>query len=242
MKNSLTVSFLPGYGKRTTQQPTSHHQALRFTTASWADGLDVSGRNVHIHDCNIFVQDDCIAIKPHSENGSSVGAASSNILIERVNASGLGLVIGSIGASSVRNVTFRDSRLRKTVAKGERGRLTPRASRPLIPRPRAHRYTVQGNLPQVPPILRGRRFKLKRHDRGHFVLQHYHGLAPGDHFRSLVLPALKDRLATNASFVRPTPPSSQTPYYSLCRAGPFGLDLPSKPIRTAAASTCAAAG
>lgn len=47
-----------------------------------ADGLDVSGTNVHIHDCNIFVQDDCIAIKPHSLNGSSVGAASSNFLIE----------------------------------------------------------------------------------------------------------------------------------------------------------------
>jgi len=69
------------------------------------DGFDVTGKNVHIHDCNIWNQDDCVAVKDHSEN----------MLIERVFCSGLGLVIGSIGNSTVRNITFRDSIMHKTV-------------------------------------------------------------------------------------------------------------------------------
>ncbi|EGG14552.1 hypothetical protein DFA_12328 [Cavenderia fasciculata] len=68
------------------------------------DGFDVTGRNVWIHDCTVWNQDDCIAIKDGSEN----------MLIERVNASGLGLTIGSIGGSTVRNITFRDCYMYKT--------------------------------------------------------------------------------------------------------------------------------
>ena len=30
------------------------------------DGFDVTGNNVHIHDCNIWNQDDCISVKDHS--------------------------------------------------------------------------------------------------------------------------------------------------------------------------------
>jgi len=63
------------------------------------DGIDVTGRNVHIHDVDIWVQDDCIAVKDGSRD----------MLIERVSCSGIGLVIGSIGSSIVQNITFRDS-------------------------------------------------------------------------------------------------------------------------------------
>uniref|UniRef100_A0A914Z5W6 Glycoside hydrolase family 28 protein n=1 Tax=Panagrolaimus superbus TaxID=310955 RepID=A0A914Z5W6_9BILA len=68
------------------------------------DGFDVTGKNVWIHDCTIWNQDDCIAVKDGSEN----------MLFERINASGLGLVIGSIGGSTVKNITFRNSYLHKT--------------------------------------------------------------------------------------------------------------------------------
>ncbi len=68
------------------------------------DGFDVTGKNVWIHDCRIWNQDDCIAVKDGSEN----------MLFERIHASGLGLVIGSIGDSTVRNITFRDSYMHKT--------------------------------------------------------------------------------------------------------------------------------
>jgi len=67
-------------------------------TAFNTDGFDVSGRDVWIHDCTVWNQDDCVAVKDDSQN----------MLIERVNASGLGMTIGSIGKSTVRNVTFRD--------------------------------------------------------------------------------------------------------------------------------------
>lgn len=63
------------------------------------DGFDVTGKNVHMHDLWIWNDDDCIAVKDGSEN----------MLFERINASGLGLVIGSIGNSRVNNITFRDS-------------------------------------------------------------------------------------------------------------------------------------
>lgn len=69
------------------------------------DGFDVTGNNVHIHDCNIWNQDDCIAVKD----------GSTNMLFERISCSGLGLVIGSIGSSKVQNITFRDSYLPRTV-------------------------------------------------------------------------------------------------------------------------------
>jgi hypothetical protein len=54
------------------------------------DGFDVTGRNVHIHDCKIWNQDDCIAVKDNYKGG-----VSENMLFERIEASGMGLVIGS---------------------------------------------------------------------------------------------------------------------------------------------------
>jgi len=72
----------------------------RFNT----DGIDVSGNDVHVHDVDIWTQDDCIAVKDESKN----------MLFERIYASGLGLVVGSIGSSRVENITFRDSLIYKS--------------------------------------------------------------------------------------------------------------------------------
>jgi len=67
-------------------------------TAFNTDGFDVEGRDIWIHDCTVWNQDDSFCVKDNTEN----------VLIERVQASGIGLVIGSIN-STVRNITFRDS-------------------------------------------------------------------------------------------------------------------------------------
>ena len=72
------------------------------------DGIDVSGTDVYIHDVDIWNQDDCIAVK------DSFLGTSSNMLFERIHASGLGLTIGSIGGTTVSNITFRDSFLYKS--------------------------------------------------------------------------------------------------------------------------------
>ena len=79
--------------------------SLTELTAFNTDGFDVSGRNVHIHDCDVWTQDDTIAVKDDSQD----------MLFERITASGVGLTIGSIGASLVRNITFRDCRMPHTV-------------------------------------------------------------------------------------------------------------------------------
>lgn len=42
---------------------------------------------MHMHDLQIWNDDDCVCVKDGSEN----------MLFERINASGLGLVVGSIG-------------------------------------------------------------------------------------------------------------------------------------------------
>lgn len=73
-------------------------------TAFNTDGFDVEGRNIWIHDCRVWNQDDSFCVKDNTEN----------VLIERVEASGIGLVIGSI-ASNVRNITFRNSHMHRPV-------------------------------------------------------------------------------------------------------------------------------
>jgi len=67
-------------------------------TAFNTDGYDVTGRNVWIHDCSVWNQDDTIAVKDDSQD----------MVFERITASGIGLTIGSIGSSLVKNITFRD--------------------------------------------------------------------------------------------------------------------------------------
>lgn len=47
------------------------------------DGFDVSGKNIHIHDCTVWNQDDTFAVKANGED-------TENVLIERVQASGVG--------------------------------------------------------------------------------------------------------------------------------------------------------
>mmetsp|Transcript_9931 Transcript_9931/g.14963 ORF Transcript_9931/g.14963 Transcript_9931/m.14963 type:complete len:427 (+) Transcript_9931:42-1322(+) len=75
-----------------------NNHTLIDMTAFNTDGFDVTGRNVWIHDCEVWTQDDCIAVKDDSQD----------MLFERITASGVGLTIGSIGSSTVRNITFRD--------------------------------------------------------------------------------------------------------------------------------------
>jgi len=79
------------------------HDILNLSAFN-TDGFDVTGKNIWIHDCVVWNQDDCVAVKDDSEN----------VLVERVSASGLGLTIGSIGESNVRNVTFRNCTMHHT--------------------------------------------------------------------------------------------------------------------------------
>jgi len=80
------------------------HHGIIDITAFNTDGFDVTGKNVWIHDVEVWNQDDCIAVKDHSEN----------MLFERITASGVGLTIGSIGTSIVNNITFRDCTMHHT--------------------------------------------------------------------------------------------------------------------------------
>ena len=117
------------------------HSGLELTAFN-TDGFDLSGKwrscvtaalhtkahptpthpgsNVHIHDCNIWNQDDCVCVKDVAPSGKRA-SCSENWLVERVNASGLGLTVGSIGGSAepggmcVRNITFKDSTMHSTV-------------------------------------------------------------------------------------------------------------------------------
>lgn len=78
------------------------HDIIDLSAAN-TDGFDVSGNNIWIHDCSIWNQDDCIACK-----------GGTNMLFERIIASGLGLTIGSLGSGTTRNITFRDCSMRNT--------------------------------------------------------------------------------------------------------------------------------
>eukprot|EP00924_Labyrinthula_sp_SR-Ha-C_P014892 maker-scaffold_9-snap-gene-1.36-mRNA-1 protein AED:0.19 eAED:0.21 QI:0/0/0/1/1/1/2/0/591 len=69
------------------------------------DGLDFTGRNVHVHDCTIYTQDDIISVKDGSKN----------MLFERIYGSGLGIAIGSMANSHNRNISFRDLYIYKSV-------------------------------------------------------------------------------------------------------------------------------
>eukprot|EP00730_Choanoeca_flexa_P000983 TRINITY_DN10428_c0_g1_i1.p1 TRINITY_DN10428_c0_g1~~TRINITY_DN10428_c0_g1_i1.p1 ORF type:complete len:431 (+),score=90.49 TRINITY_DN10428_c0_g1_i1:1228-2520(+) len=95
----------------------SDHHDLFDLTAFNTDGFDVSGRDIYIHDVNIWNDDDCIAVKEQT-SASLQSSCSENMLFERINASGVGLTIGSIGPSvdhtCVRNITFRDSVMHNT--------------------------------------------------------------------------------------------------------------------------------
>ena len=81
------------------------------------DGFDVQGRDIYIHHCSVWNQDDCFTIVPIDRNGINSNCTE-NVLIEDVNASGLGLTTGIVGPSAahncVRNVTFRRATMHHT--------------------------------------------------------------------------------------------------------------------------------
>jgi len=77
------------------------HGAIDLTAFN-TDGFDVSGQDIHIHDCSVWNQDDTFCIKASQDEPTA------NVLIENVQASGVGLSIGSISAKTVENITFRN--------------------------------------------------------------------------------------------------------------------------------------
>ena len=112
--NGLEISFTNVSARR---EPYIDYHDLYDITAFNTDGFDVSGKNVYIHDCEIWNDDDCIAVK--SANGNSLQSnCSENMLFERINASGLGLTIGSLGPdiahNCIRNITFRNGYMYRT--------------------------------------------------------------------------------------------------------------------------------
>ena len=126
LKNSPKWTF---YGKDVANLEIRHTDvdARRHSDVQWhdlneltafnTDGFDVSGTNVWIHDCNIWNDDDCIAVK-QQDSHSIHSSCSENMLFERINASGVGLSIGSVGPSAdhscVRNITFRNCTMYNT--------------------------------------------------------------------------------------------------------------------------------
>jgi Glycosyl hydrolases family 28 len=103
----VTIRHISIVARRT---PIDGHSLIDLSAFN-TDGIDVGGTNVHVHDVDIWTQDDCIAVKDNQYPPYE----STNMLVERVNCSGLGLVVGSIGRTLVRNITFRDSYLYRSV-------------------------------------------------------------------------------------------------------------------------------
>jgi polygalacturonase len=72
------------------------------------DGIDPKGRDIHIHNCTIFNDDDSIAIKPCNPETCSNSDCSRNILVENMVMTGFGASIGSVpphtGVACVENV------------------------------------------------------------------------------------------------------------------------------------------
>lgn len=72
------------------RNPDADSHSLIELSAFNTDGIDVEGNNIWIHDVDIWAQDDTIAVKKGT-----------NMLFERINASGIGLTIGSVGNDAV---------------------------------------------------------------------------------------------------------------------------------------------
>ena len=98
-----TIRFCEVSSRRTSWDSHSVIDLTAFNT----DGFDVSGTDIHIHDCAVWNQDDTFCIKAQGED-------TSNVLVENVRASGVGLSIGSIGGQNVRNITFRNVNMHHT--------------------------------------------------------------------------------------------------------------------------------
>jgi len=85
------------------------------------DGIDPSGRDIHIHDCSIQNDDDSIAVKPcgggcpnSADPTKNPAQCTRNLLIENTVLTGFGASIGSVPPKSwpnpncISNVTFRN--------------------------------------------------------------------------------------------------------------------------------------
>lgn len=81
------------------------------------DGIDLTGRDMHVHHVKIVNFDDSIVPKP-SNRGHSRATCTENILIENIEASGFGMAIGSVPPNSnfncVNNVTMRNVTMNET--------------------------------------------------------------------------------------------------------------------------------
>jgi len=77
-------------------------------TAFNTDGFDVSGNGIHIYNSSVWNQDYTFCIKATEHEPTA------NVLIENVQASGVGLSVGSISARTVENITFRNVHMHHT--------------------------------------------------------------------------------------------------------------------------------
>ena len=59
------ISFFPllNFNRSSAKRTDQDHHGVIDLTAFNTDGFDVTGRNVWIHDCSVWNQDDCIAVK-----------------------------------------------------------------------------------------------------------------------------------------------------------------------------------
>ena len=77
---NLEIRYTDVDARRTNIQ----YHDLTELTAFNTDGFDVAGKNVWIHDCHIWNDDDCIAVKEQSST-SIHSSCSENMLFERSN-------------------------------------------------------------------------------------------------------------------------------------------------------------
>ena len=94
---NATIRYCEVSARRTSAD---NHGAIDLTAFN-TDGFDVSGTDIHIYESSVWNQDDTFCIKANGED-------TSNVLVENVQASGVGLSIGSIGKNTVKNITFRN--------------------------------------------------------------------------------------------------------------------------------------
>lgn len=116
LKNA-TIRYCQVSARRTSDDG---HSAIDLTAFN-TDGFDVGGTDIHIHDCDVWNQDDTFCIKANHET-------TSNVLVENCRASGVGLSVGSIGDANVRNVTFRNVEMHHT-SKGVYVKFNAKAAR-----------------------------------------------------------------------------------------------------------------
>ena len=73
------------------------------------DGIDPNGEDFHVHDCEIYNDDDSIAVKP-SDRADPIATCSRNMRFENLVLTGFGASIGSVPPNAdvhcVRNISF----------------------------------------------------------------------------------------------------------------------------------------